>query len=143
AVANPTPERATGDALTTRAAGFGVVRIHKLARSTSFECWPRNVDVSDPSARPYPGWPKTVHQLENDGREPVAWLPEISVKGRSNCVLQVLREETGELVYAIRMDGTRFRPKVYVQGSYTLHVDERVITGVQAGAQGRALSVEF
>ncbi len=148
AVANPTPERNNGDLLTTRAAGFGVVRIDKEARTVTFECWPRNVDVTDPEASQYPGWPKTVHQLENDGREPVAWLPEIRVKGITDTVIEVIEEATGELVYALRIDGKRFTPKVYAEGTYTLRVGEgearREFTGVEAGsAGGRRIVVEF
>jgi 3-keto-disaccharide hydrolase len=148
AVANPSPEPANGEALTTRAAGFGVVRFNKTERTITLECWPRNVNVLDPDARMYPGWPKTVHQLENDGREAVAWLPEVVVTGASDPVVEVIAEADGELVYALRVDGQRFVPKVYAPGLYTLHVGEgrkrQTFTGIVAGPRGqRVLEVRL
>ncbi len=56
AVANPSPE-ANHDKLTTRAAGFGIVRFNKPQRTIRMECWPRNVDVTAPDAKPYAGGP--------------------------------------------------------------------------------------
>ena len=53
AVANPSPEE-NHDKLTTRAAGFGVVRFNKPQRTITIECWPRNVDVTDPRAEAVP-----------------------------------------------------------------------------------------
>ncbi|MCP3915509.1 MAG: DUF1080 domain-containing protein [bacterium] len=146
AVANPEPGRNKGDALTTRAAGFGVLRLDKKERTITMECWPRSVDVSDPEARPYPGWPKTIHQLDNDGRHAVAWLPEL-VTGESDAVVEVIEESSGELVYALRTSGERFRPKVYAAGTYTIHVGEgegrRTFEGVAAGPEDdRVLTVD-
>ncbi len=40
--------------------GYGLVRFDKAAGQVTFECWPRTVDVSDSSARQFPGWPITV-----------------------------------------------------------------------------------
>lgn len=147
AVANPTPERATGDALTTRAAGFGVVRIDKPGQSVTFECWPRRVDVSDPESEMYPGWPRTVPRRANEGREVVGWLPEVVVRGATDPVVEVVSERDGELVYALRVRGTRFTPPVYAAGTYTLRVRanglERSREGVEAGERGRALELAF
>jgi hypothetical protein len=42
AVANPSQERNGGSKLTTRAAGFGIVRFNKKTREITFECWPRH-----------------------------------------------------------------------------------------------------
>ena len=122
AVANPDTEPTDGDKLTTRAAGFGIVRFDKSARTIKMECWPRNVDVSDPNAKQYEGWPKTIHQSDNYGREAVAWLPEIRVIGAKNPVVNISAEATGRVVYTLRISGTRFRPKVFVDGLYTVEV---------------------
>jgi hypothetical protein len=65
AVANPSDEPNNGEKLTTRAAGFGVIRFNKAERTITMECWPRNVDVASPSAMQYPGWPITIDQTEN------------------------------------------------------------------------------
>ena len=124
AVANPDDAPAGGDKLTTRAAGFGVVRLDTRTRQITFECWPRNVDVSAPETRQYPGWPITISQFDNYGREPVAWLPKIEVSGATDQVVEVVDEAAGEVVYTVRMLGTSFRPKVFRQGAYTVRVGE-------------------
>lgn len=40
--------------------GYGMIRFNKAAESVTFECWPRTIDVSSPSAAQFPGWPVTV-----------------------------------------------------------------------------------
>ncbi len=135
AVANPSEEPAGGDALTTRAAGFGVVRFHKGRRSATFECWPRGVDLSDPSARMYPLWPIEVRVEDNDGRKPAGWI-EIATLGREDCVVQLIDEETGELISAIRPRGNHYRAPVFdAAGRYTLRVDDLEFKHLACGEQ--------
>jgi phosphodiesterase/alkaline phosphatase D-like protein len=134
AVANPTPEE-NHDKLTTRAAGFGVVRFRKSDRTITMECWPRNVDVADPNARQYPGWPKTIGQLDNYGRKAAAYLPTLKVVGMEHPVVQVIDEADGQIVYTLRINGSEFRPKVFRRGTYTIKVGDqadktKVLTGV-------------
>lgn len=140
AVANPTPEK-SGDKLTTRAAGFGVVRIDKKTRDLTCICWPRNVDVSDENAKPYPGWPFTFNQLDNYGRKAVAYLPKLEVN-QPNQVVQVMEEKTGEVVYTLRIKGKNFRPKVFAKGKYSIQVGEgssiKTLQGIQAVAGKKA-----
>ena len=135
AVANPSPEE-NHDKLTTRAAGFGVVRFNKPKRTITIECWPRNVDVTDPAARQYPGWPKTIRQLDNYGREAAAYLPTLKVSGMEDPVVQVIDESNGETVYTLRINGNEFRPKVFSKGTYTIRVGGqpdvmKELTGIQ------------
>ncbi|HIQ22572.1 MAG TPA: hypothetical protein EYH34_15210, partial [Planctomycetes bacterium] len=136
AAANPSP-KPNDDRLTTRAAGFGVVRFNKKNRTITMECWPRNVDISDPNAKQYPGWPKTIHQWDNYGRRAAAWLPTLRVSGMEDPVVQVIDEEKGEIVYTLRIKGRTFRPKVFHKGTYTVKVGDqrkrmKVIKGVPA-----------
>jgi hypothetical protein len=123
AVANPSPEE-NHDKLTTRAAGFGIVRFNKKSREFTLECWPRNVDMFDPGGRQYPGWPRTIRQLDNYARKPVGYLPTIRVRGMANPVVQVIDQETDEIVYTIRINGTEFRPMVFKWAKYTVKVGE-------------------
>ena len=138
AVANPSKEPNGGSKLTTRAAGFGVVRLNKNTRKITMICWPRNVDVSDPSAKPYPGWPITIDQQDNYGREAVAWLPTLKIDTPDQ-VVQVVEEATGQTVYTLRISGKTFRPKVFAEGTYTVKVGEgdavKKLTGVKAAAE--------
>jgi phosphodiesterase/alkaline phosphatase D-like protein len=134
AVANPTPEKG-GDRLTTRAAGFGVVRIDKKTRDVTFICWPRNVDVSAKDAEPYPGWPVTFNQLDNYARQAVVHLPMLEIN-KPDQVVQVLEEKSGEVIYTLRITGKTFRPKVFAKGNYTIKVGEepslKTFKGVKA-----------
>lgn len=41
-------------------AGYGLVRFDTEQQRVTFECWPRDVDVTQPDAKQFPGWPKTV-----------------------------------------------------------------------------------
>ena len=111
------------------------MRIDKKTRDVTFVCWPRNVDVSNKGAKPYPGWPFTFNQLDNYGREAVAYLPSLEIN-QANQVVQVVEEKSGDVVYTLRIDGKDFRPKVFSKGKYTINVGEgagrKVIKNVQA-----------
>lgn len=53
----------------------------------------------------------------------MAYLPTIKVTGAKNPVVQVVHESNGEVVYTLRIKGDSFRPKVFSDGNYTVHVD--------------------
>lgn len=135
AAANPDERPAKGDKLTTRAAGFGIVRMNKKTRKITMECYPRNVDVADKKTKQHLGWPKTIDQTDNYGRKAVAYLPTIQASS-SDPVIKIIEESTGDWVYALRIKGKTFRPKVFAKGSYTVEVGEgkskKVYKGVQA-----------
>jgi len=141
AVANPSPEE-NKDKLTTRAAGFGVVRFNKKTRHITVECWPRNVDVADPAARQYPGWPATIRQEDNYARKATAYLPTIEVQsaaGGTSSVLQVIDESNGEIVYTLAISGSSYRPKVFKDGSYTIRVGQQGTSQVKTIGGVRSL----
>ena len=99
------------------------MRIDKKTRDVTFICWPRNVDVSDKDAKPYPGWPFTFNQIENYGRKAVAHLPVLEIN-KPDQVVQVVEEKNGEVVYTLRVKGKSFHPKVFAKGVYTVKVGE-------------------
>lgn len=150
AVANPDPEE-NKDKLTTRAAGFGVVKFNKKTRAITMECWPRNVDISDSNTKQYPGWPRTIQQTDNYSRKAVAYLPTIEVEGMTNPVVQVIDESNGEIVYTLRINGTSFKPKVFKIEEYTVKIGRqgtgeiKTLTGIQPLAAGESdkISVKF
>lgn len=41
-------------------AGYGLIRFNKPEKEVTFECWPREVDVSIPDAQQFQGWPISV-----------------------------------------------------------------------------------
>ncbi|ELP33733.1 hypothetical protein [Rhodopirellula baltica] len=108
AAANP-EKKPAGNLLNTRAAGFGIVRLNTKTRDITMECWPRNVDVTDPSAKQYPGWPLTISQFDN--YNPPSWgqLGEMTFDVEDP-VVQLVDSSTGEVLYTVRVAGTKFSP---------------------------------
>ncbi|MEM8765349.1 MAG: hypothetical protein AAGD88_16130 [Bacteroidota bacterium] len=41
-------------------AGYGLIKFNKEENSVTFECWPRNADVTEDNAKQFEGWPITV-----------------------------------------------------------------------------------
>ncbi|MEM7147233.1 MAG: hypothetical protein AAF591_19105 [Verrucomicrobiota bacterium] len=120
AYANPTEDN-------FKAAGHGLVRFNKKTREITMECWPRFVDVTDASAEQFEGWPITISQADNYNREAIAHLPELEFAGEERPVVQVVKDDTGEVVYTVRAWGERLRPKVFQEGKYTVLVDGKVV----------------
>jgi hypothetical protein len=120
-----------------RADGYGLVRFDKKTRRVTFECWPRFADIEDGDTAQFPGWPITVAMADNDGRKPAAWLPELAFQGAVSPVVQVIDEETAQVLYTVRVQGDRFHPHVYASGKYTLRIgrdapDGPSLNGVEA-----------
>jgi hypothetical protein len=53
-----------------------------------------------------------------------------------NPVVKVIDEQTGDWVYSLRIKGSRFRPKVFKVGSYTVEIGEgdlkKTLTGIDS-----------
>ena len=81
-------------------------------------------------------------RIELDGSELTALLrhtiPGILPAGVSDPVVQIVEEASGETLYTLRIQGTKYRPQVFAQGSYTIKVGEpgtdrhKVLRGVKA-----------
>lgn len=143
AYANPEDRRDE----TKRADGYGLCRFNKRDRTVKVECWHRFADVRDGDGAQFPGWPITVHMEDNDGREPIGYLAELSVSGIARPVVQVIYEPTGEVVYTVRAKSNRFRPPVYQAGKYTVRIgqdkpDGKTLTGLSVDDAG-AISVSL
>lgn len=108
AAANP-DKMPGGNVLNTRAAGFGIVRFNTHTRQITMECWPRNVDVTDPAAQQYPGWPRTISQFDN--YNPPSWgkLGELTFD-IDNPVVQLIDADSNEILYTVRASGKTFSP---------------------------------
>lgn len=111
--------------LHTRAAGFGIVRFDKANREITMECWPRNVDITNPATKQYEGWPRTIKMEDNYGRDAIAYLPNIKYKGSKTPLIKVVDEKNDELVYIQRTNENPFTPKVFsIGGTYRIEVGE-------------------
>lgn len=124
AVANPTlPRQVEGGKLTTRAAGFGVVRYNKTNRTITFDCWARNVDITNPESKQYNGWPITINQIDNFVIKKGFELPTLTISEEDQ-VVTVRKTKTNEVVSSLRINGKIYQPKVLEEGIYTIEVGE-------------------
>jgi hypothetical protein len=117
------PRAGVMESMQDKSSGLAVVRFDKPHRTITFECWPFLADVTKPGTQ-FPGWPVTVSQFDNYGRKAVAHLPTLEVNGTEDAVVQVVNEATGEIEYTVRIDGTKFQPKVFAKGTYTVKVSD-------------------
>jgi hypothetical protein len=79
------------------------------------------VDVTDPSQQhEYPGWPITLTQRDQDGRDVAGHLPELRIEGVERPVILVHDQATGELVYTACGCG-QYRPALGFRRRSSLH----------------------
>jgi hypothetical protein len=104
--------------------GLGFVIFDTETRNITMESWHFLADVDNPSEESqHPGWPLTINQMDNYGRKAVAWLPDIKIDGDSNPVIEITDQETGELIYIVRIKGTTFSPKVFgIDSRYSIRI---------------------
>lgn len=152
AVSNPYLSGNEPALLHDRAPGYGIIRLNKKNQQITMECWPRYADPEAPDAEQYPGWPVTINMDNNYGRQARAWLPPLQASGLDYPpVVQVIEEETSEIVYMIRSKGVSFQPKVFRTGTYTVTIGEpgtdkmKTINGIQArwNKEQEPILVEF
>jgi len=125
AVGNPPVKDAPDDApdpyrkAHRKASGFGLARFNKSKRTITtlaYKFFGGLARGQEPNL--FPGWPATVSQISNYGRERIGSLPAISMEGVEEPVVKVFDQESGELVYAIRSDSPSFEPVVFEPGPY-------------------------
>lgn len=138
AYANPDKSNAKGS-------GYAMVYFNKDNRSITFESWAANADISM-GDKPFKGWPVKINQWDNDGRVVVGELGKITVEDVENPVVQVVAEETGEILYTYRVVGNSFTPRVYSTGTYTIKIgkdlpDSKSIRGLKIG--GEAFNIKL
>ncbi|NQV31457.1 MAG: twin-arginine translocation pathway signal [Phycisphaeraceae bacterium] len=127
AVGNPAAKNRKGriNMLHDKSSGFGIVRFNRPDQTITMECYRLQIDAENlKSVDQFPGWPVTVKMTENYGRKPYAYLDEVVSRGRKKPVVKVINKATGELVYALRVQGRRFRPWVFEPGVYKTEVSD-------------------
>jgi len=145
AAANP-EKKPAGNLLNTRSAGFGIVRLNTGKRTIKMECWPRNVDITDPKTSQYPGWPKTISQFDN--YNPSSWgkAGEITFNV-ADPVVEVTDEVSKEVLYTVRIKGKTFRPHLPKGATFTLKAgrnasDQTVATKLKVGSDKQSITLE-
>lgn len=120
-----------------RGAGYGITRVNRKTREITFECWPIHSNPDYPSTGgQFADWPQTFRQSDNDGRTPSGYLPLIDTLWRRNPVVRVFDETSGDLVHAMRIRGTRYRPPVYDNGTtYRVEIayDDAALSETRSG----------
>ena len=149
AVSNPGRYGREPTNLHDRAPGYGIARFNRVTREVSLEAWPRWAEPQSGDL-PYPGWPVRFGQEQGYGKEPYGFLPTLLTQGLTNPVVQVVSELGGEVVYTVRISGTRFTPRVFEAGSYSVRVGElengpvRMLMGLEpAPDSSRSVEVRF
>ncbi len=124
AVSNPFYSGKKPSKLYDRATGYGIIKFSRKSRNIKIECWPRWVDPSKEDVKQYPGWPITINQIDNFNRKPAAYLPNLTIKGMNNPILQIINENKNEIVYTLRIKDKTFKPYVFEKGTYTIRIGE-------------------
>ncbi len=144
AAANPGTTPA-GNVLNTRSAGWGIIRLNTNTRDITMECWPRNVDITDPASEQYPGWPRTISQFDN--YNPPSWgqLGELTFDVE-NPVIQLVDAESDEILYTVRAKGKSFTPgapkgKTFVVKAGKDAPDTVVSEGGKVGSDPQSVSL--
>ena len=85
------------------------MRLNTKKREITMECWPRNVDITNPATKQYPGWPRTISQFDN--YDPPSWgeLGELTFDVEDP-VIQLVDVATSEILYTVRANGKTFTP---------------------------------
>lgn len=125
AVANPThrDNEPRVDLLDGRAAGYGIIKFNKLDRKVTFECWKRNIDITDPKSKQYNGWPVTFGQADNFQIKDGYQLPKFKIS-KKNQVVTVKDAYTKEVKLSLRINGTEYQPTVNQNGIYVVEIGE-------------------
>jgi hypothetical protein len=106
-----------------KTSGYAMVILDPATRNITMESWRFLANVENPGPDDqHPGWPLTISQFDNYGREAKAWLPAIEVTGEPNPVIEVINNKTLETEYIVRIIGNKFSPKVFSKDTFTVKI---------------------
>ena len=134
AVANPFQFGIAPAALHERACGFSVAEFERKTRRITLTNWPRWADLTKPNPQPYPGWPITIHQLDN-GLTAAGFV--LRLPRRVQGVVEV-RHATGERAYTLRLPAPVTELPVWAAGDYSVRVDGGAMMQVSATSRKKA-----
>ncbi len=123
AVANPMLYGVEPQELYNPATGYGIIRLNKKDRTITIECWPRWVNPQLEPQKMFPGWPITISQLDNNRKDIKGYLPTLKITGSEKPLIKV-KDSNNNLVYAIRINQSSFKPFVFEEGTYTIEVSD-------------------
>ncbi|MEJ7778741.1 MAG: alkaline phosphatase D family protein [Daejeonella sp.] len=107
-----------------KSSGFGLIIFNTAERTIKMDAYRFLADKDKPTENDsYPGWPLTISQSDNDGRKPLAYLPQLKIS-KTDQVVKIINEKTKELINVIRIKGSSYQPGVFADGTYTVIVGE-------------------
>ncbi len=107
-----------------KSSGFGMITFNTAERTITIDAIRFLADKEKPAQNDrFPGWPLTISQLDNDGRKPVAYLPNLKMS-KPDQVVKVTNEKNNELINVFRIKGTSYQPAIFIDGTYTVIVGE-------------------
>ena len=121
AVGNPDKKFAEGNRykyVHSKSSGFGTIDFDINDRKIKMNA----LRFIENIAANFPGWPHTINQMDNFGKEIYGYLPDVQTKNE-NALVKCL-DEKGDLVYILRIKGKTFKPFVFEDGKYTIVIDE-------------------
>ncbi len=106
-----------------KSSGFGLVELNKQNRTIQVNAYRFFAKLSDPeNDRQFAGWPVTVSQTSNYGKERIGTLGPYSIDGVEKPVVKVFDQSSNELVYALRSQNPSPEPFVFEEGRYTVKI---------------------
>jgi alkaline phosphatase D len=106
-----------------KTSGYGMIIFDQDSRDITMESWRFLANVKNPGPDDqHPGWPVTINQFDNYGREAKAWLPLLKIKGEKDPVLEVINQRIRETEYIVRIKGNEFAPKVFSEDDFTIRI---------------------
>ena len=107
-----------------RSSGFGIIRFNLQSRDITAEAYRFLSKRTDGDYQQFPGWPHTINQLDNYGREPMAYLPTLEIQGIEDPVIEVTNEVTGDLEYILRIKGNTFNPMAFSMDPHSIRIGD-------------------
>lgn len=106
-----------------KSSGFGMIILNREQRTIKMEAWRFLANITNPQKEDqFPGWPLTISQFDNYGREAKAWLPTLKVNGNPDPVVEVINQHTSETEYIVRIKGNEFIPRVFSEDTFKIQV---------------------
>jgi phosphodiesterase/alkaline phosphatase D-like protein len=106
-----------------KASGFGIITFDLVSRTIQMDAYRFLADITYPlNNDQFPGWPLTIKQTDNDGRDFKHFLPLLKI----NKINQLVKVFTAndELLNVIRVNGSEHRFSVPDSGKYYVVVGE-------------------
>jgi hypothetical protein len=129
ALANPQQFGVAPHALNERAPGFGLVIFDKKSRTIRLENYPRWADLSRGPDQMYPGWPITIHQMDN-GLNGAKW--ELRLPSKTAGLVRVMTPDREEPVLTWPPGKALDRIPIWRPGLYNITIGSREFRGIRA-----------